>query len=234
MKPLLPALLVGFGLSTATITPAAAYPVDCAILLCLAGGWPASAECAHARAVFIRRITPWPIEPPLQIWRCPLSIAFAPGSISISEDHVYDAGFDRIPSPGPAKTVATLHSAVSTADIGGLPEEARIRLAQAVGTGADIDLSDAVFDFVRSIRVWDVRHYSHQEHGQNDTCDERSRINLGTYDRQGQFRWDRSDPAALPTWLLPSRECRVSNVLRAVGVEWRDYAGNHGHEIVRY
>ena len=37
---------------------AKAYQVDCAILLCLAGGWPASAECAHARAVFIRRITP--------------------------------------------------------------------------------------------------------------------------------------------------------------------------------
>ena len=72
MKPLLPALLLGLGLSTATIKPAAAYPVDCAILLCLAGGWPASAECAHARAVFIRRITPWPIEPPLQIWNCPM------------------------------------------------------------------------------------------------------------------------------------------------------------------
>jgi len=54
---------------------AKAYQVDCAILLCLAGGWPASAECAHARAVFIRRITPWPIEPPLQIWRCPMGIA---------------------------------------------------------------------------------------------------------------------------------------------------------------
>src|SRR6056297_1239424 len=54
---------------------AKAYPVDCAILLCLAGGWPASAECAHARAVFIRRITPWPIEPPLQIWRCPMGVS---------------------------------------------------------------------------------------------------------------------------------------------------------------
>jgi hypothetical protein len=56
--------------------PAMAYPVDCAILLCLAGGWPASAECAHARAVFIRRITPWPIEPPLQIWNCPMRASF--------------------------------------------------------------------------------------------------------------------------------------------------------------
>ena len=235
-KILVSAVAVVLGAISITPAPVAAqaYPIDCAILLCLSGGWPTSVPCTRARAEFIGRITPWPIEPPLQIWRCPMSIAFAPGSISIFEDHVYHAGFDRIPSPGPTKTVATLHSAVSTAGIGGLPEEARILLAQAVGTGADIDLSDAVFDFLRSIRVWDVRHYSHQEHGQNDTCDERSRINLGTYDRQGQFRWDRSDPAALPTWLLPSRECRVSNVLRAVGVEWRDYAGNHGHEIVRY
>ncbi len=54
---------------------AKAYQADCAILLCLAGGWPASTECAHARAVFIRRITPWPIEPPLQIWRCPMGVS---------------------------------------------------------------------------------------------------------------------------------------------------------------
>jgi hypothetical protein len=49
-----------------------AYPIDCAILLCLAGGFPASAECSAAKAELIRRITPWPIEPPLQLWRCPM------------------------------------------------------------------------------------------------------------------------------------------------------------------
>ena len=67
-------LAVGFVTSAlvSIATPAAAYPVDCAILLCLAGGWPASVECAHARAVFIARITPWPVELPLQIWNCPM------------------------------------------------------------------------------------------------------------------------------------------------------------------
>ena len=49
-----------------------AYPIDCAILLCLAGGFPASAECSAAKAELIRRITPWPVEPPLQLWRCPM------------------------------------------------------------------------------------------------------------------------------------------------------------------
>ena len=53
-------------------SPAAAYPIDCAILLCLAGGFPASAECSAAKAELIRRITPWPVEPPLQLWRCPM------------------------------------------------------------------------------------------------------------------------------------------------------------------
>ena len=52
------------------------YQIDCAILLCLSGGWPASVPCTRARAEFIRRITPWPIEPPLQIWRCPMGVAF--------------------------------------------------------------------------------------------------------------------------------------------------------------
>lgn len=53
----------------------AAYPIDCAILLCMAGGFPASTECSMAKAEVIRRITPWPIEPPLQLWRCPMKVS---------------------------------------------------------------------------------------------------------------------------------------------------------------
>lgn len=62
-------------LATASFAPASnaqSYPIDCAILLCLAGGFPASAECNAARIEMIRRITPWPIEPPLQLWNCPM------------------------------------------------------------------------------------------------------------------------------------------------------------------
>ena len=54
--------------------PARAYPIDCAILLCLAGGFPPSAECTAAKATMIRRITPWPVTPPLQLWNCPLGL----------------------------------------------------------------------------------------------------------------------------------------------------------------
>lgn len=55
-----------------------AYPIDCAILLCLAGGFPTSAECTAARIEMIRRVTPWPVEPPLQLWNCPLRASGLP------------------------------------------------------------------------------------------------------------------------------------------------------------
>lgn len=138
MKPFLPALLIGLGLSTAPISPAAAYPVDCAILLCLAGGWPASAECAHARAVFIRRITPWPIEPPLQIWNCPMRASFRGERRPI--ERLYD-----IAIRGDVPPAALSLPEVSTTPI-------------FVDAQADVDISDAAFDFVRSIRVFEITY----------------------------------------------------------------------------
>ncbi len=133
MKPLLPALFLGLGLSTASITPAAAYPVDCAILLCLAGGWPSSAECAHARAVFIRRITPWPIEPPLQIWNCPMRASFRKPAVLERMIAISDATSVPMLPMGPAS------------DDG---------VALRVAGQADVDISDPAFDFIRSIRVF--------------------------------------------------------------------------------
>jgi hypothetical protein len=148
--------------SLVTTQPAQAYPVDCAILLCLAGGWPASAECTHARAVFIRRITPWPIEPPLQIWRCPMGVSYnAPGT-SIA--------------PQVWSAQQTIGSTLTD-----------LILAQDLEGGADIDISGLEFDFVRSIRVWDVRHYSHRERGRDDDCSESYNMHLGTYGTQGEF-----------------------------------------------
>lgn len=52
--------------------PVVAYSIDCALLLCLPGGFPGSEPCNRAYAEMMRRITPWPIEPPLQLWNCPL------------------------------------------------------------------------------------------------------------------------------------------------------------------
>ena len=73
---------------------AQSYQIDCAILLCLSGGWPASVPCARARAEFIRRITPWPVEPPLQIWRCPIGASFEDDPSTLNSDRIYDALMD--------------------------------------------------------------------------------------------------------------------------------------------
>ena len=236
-RPLRTMVLVAVGALPIIPAPVVAqgYPIDCAILLCLSGGWPASVPCTRAKAEFIRRITPWPVEPPLQIWRCPMSVDYAPAPIRDELHRLYEAGV--VESRTQSWANAGVSPPQATRGVIGdavLPDEVRLMLAQAVGTGADIDISDDVFDFIRSIKVWDVQHYSFRERNRDERCEERSLINLGTYDSSGQFRWNRSNPAAVPTWLIPTRTCSEVNDVRAVGVEWHDYQGNFGYELVRY
>src|SRR6056297_3143728 len=88
-------------ISQPTSTRAQTYPIDCAILLCLSGGWPASVPCSAARAEFIRRITPWPVEPPLQIWRCPMGASYEVNRQPHGTELIFDISFeDRGIQPG--------------------------------------------------------------------------------------------------------------------------------------
>ena len=75
-------------------TEALTYHIDRASLFCLSGGWPASVPCARARAEFIRRITPWPVEPPLQIWRCPMGAAYSIDPDTLTSDKIYEILFE--------------------------------------------------------------------------------------------------------------------------------------------
>lgn len=212
MKPSLPALLVGLGLSAASVMPAAAYPVDCAILLCLAGGWPSSAECSHARAIFIARITPWPIEPPLQIWNCPMRASFR------QEDRPMERLFD----------IAVRGEPAPLASIPEVPFE-----FQLVQDRADADISGPEFDFVRSIRVFEITY--HQRRNSDGDCVSQGGVYLGSYGQQGEYSRRRSSVAAVPVasdFEIPT-SCRVSRH-RSVFVEWRDYEGTYGHEEVHY
>jgi hypothetical protein len=213
VKPLLPALLLGLGLSTATITPVAAYPVDCAILLCLAGGWPASAECAHARAVFIRRITPWPIEPPLQIWNCPMRASFRGERRPI--ERLYDIAFrDDLAPP-----------ALSLPGVAADPI--------LVDAQADVDISDPAFDFVRSIRVFEITYQ--QRRNSDGDCNSWGTVYMGSYGEQGDYSRRRSNISAVPAasdFGIPAN-CG-SYWHRSVFVEWRDFEGTYGHEEVHY
>ena len=213
MKTYLPALFLGLGLSTAAVTPAAAYPVDCAILLCLAGGWPASAECAHARAVFIRRITPWPIEPPLQIWNCPMRASFR------KTDRAMDRLFEAVlRADGPASSIL-------------VPESAADLLH--VQDSTDVDISDPAFDFVRSIRVFEITYQ--QRRSSDGDCNTWASVYMGNYGAQGDYTRRRSSPSAVPEasdFAIPGSCSSYSH--RSVFVEWRDYEGTYGHEEVHY
>ena len=210
MKRHLHALLLGLGLSTAVVSPAAAYPVDCAILLCLAGGWPASAECAHARAVFIRRITPWPIEPPLQIWNCPMRASFHGEAKPI--ERLFDIGVRGEPLVSIPATPWVL---------------------QFVQDRADVDISDPAFDFVRSIRVFEITYQ--QRRNRDGDCNSWGSVYMGTYGAQGDYSRRRSSVSAVPATsdLAVPADCRDYRH-RSVFVEWRDYEGSYGHEEVHY
>ena len=65
------------------------YLTECVKLLCPTGGWPALAPCARARAEIIRRMTPWQVERPLQIWRCPFGLSFEAAPAASSEDRIF-------------------------------------------------------------------------------------------------------------------------------------------------
>ncbi|MEF3049079.1 hypothetical protein [Pseudotabrizicola sp. L79] len=199
--------------SVSLSAPATAYPVDCAILLCLAGGWPASAECAHARAVFIARITPWPVEPPLQIWNCPMRA-------SLNRDK---APMERL------LEIALLGKG------GLLPQSRGESPAELylVQDRADVDISDPAYDFVRSIHVFQIEYRRHRN--RDGDCNTWSTIREGTYGEQGDFAWARSTPARVPpaSAFRPGTSCS-DYWFRGVFVDWTDYEGTYGFEEVRY
>lgn len=213
------------------------YPIDCAILLCLSGGWPASVPCAHARAEFIRRITPWPIEPPLQIWRCPMGVTYEEPKSSDPRGRVYQIrsqstapiSQQSYPAFETGRFAQTLPISESSSGFAVSPLPVQDR--------ADVDISGPEFNFVRSIRVFDVRRARQRESDQDQDCNRSATVFLGSYGTQGDFSWRRSSIDALPSTHVGLEEwghyCpSISH--RSVFVEWRDYRGNYGSEQVNY
>ena len=111
-----------------------------------------------------------------------------------------------------------------------------LHLAQAVGTGADIDLSDPAFDFMRSIDVFQVQ-LNQRESGRDGDCNRTANVRHGRYETNGQFRWYRSHPSAIPPAFVGDERYGStcpSIWVRAVFVDWADYEGNYGFEQVNY
>ena len=207
------AAVAATAVSVSLSAPAAAYPVDCAILLCLAGGWPASAECANARAVFIARITPWPVEPPLQIWNCPMRASLNREIAPM--ERLFEIALWPEGGPRPQSQVESSRE---------------LHLAQ---DRADVDISDPAYDFVRSIHVFQIEYRRHRN--RDGDCNTWSTIREGAYGEQGDFAWVRSTPARVPSAsaFRPGTSCS-DYWFRGVFVDWTDYEGTYGFEEVRY
>jgi len=220
------------------------YPIDCAILLCLSGGWPASVPCTRARAEFIRRITPWPVEPPLQIWRCPMGASYEIERQTHPTSRIFDILLndnsdgtlhysresDYSPSLRPTESIWKSDKT----SVGPFAADYAI---QQIQERADIDISGPEFNFVRSIRVFDVRYARQHESGRDGDCNRVATVLLGTYGIQGEFAWQRSSVSALPSAHigLESWGAHCPSIFhRSVFVDWRDYQGNYGFEQVNY
>ncbi|RKF12559.1 hypothetical protein D6850_17735 [Roseovarius spongiae] len=240
---------------------AQSYQIDCAILLCLSGGWPASVPCARARAEFIRRITPWPVEPPLQIWRCPMGAAYPVDPDALTSERIYEilleldqtaplqsfpvddagnlvTGLDGSLAGTPATTFPKPQPAVlqvADSDTTPLSERFSLQLAQ---DRADIDISGPEFNFVRSIRVFQTQARQWESGGEDGgECNRYASVRLGSYGTQGDYGWRRSSIGALPDAHIGVERYGDSCPgiwHRSVFVEWHDYEGDYGYEQVNY
>jgi hypothetical protein len=153
----------------------------------------------------------------------------------------YDILFTGRDRPRPQSTPATEHITSEVAVLNLNDPDTRLLAEglalQLVQDRADIDISGPEFNFVRSIRVYDVRYARQHESGRDGDCNRSAVIYLGTYGIQGEFSWARSTPTALPaahTGLERWGSTCPSIYHRSVFVEWQDYEGNYGYEQVNY
>ncbi len=205
-KSFLIAAVMGAAFAGVASQPAAAYQIDCAILLCLAGDFPPSEPCTRAHAEIIRRITPWPIEPPLQLWRCPMR-----------------AGMPMSEPVAPQVTEAVFTPKSSQKLLGERPPEAL--LWQTFG--------EDVTDYVMAIKVYDLTYRRRQN--RDGDCIVTSSFRMGTYDRDWNFHWDRADLGMSPDWFFDTHYSGCSEAwFRGVGMEWKDHEGTRGTETVNY
>jgi hypothetical protein len=159
------------------------------------------------------RITPWPVEPPLQIWNCPMRASLGREKAPI--DRLFEIALRQEDPPQPKSTV---HNPVE------------LYLAQ---DQADVDISDPAYDFVRSIHVFQIDYRRTRD--KDGICTTSYSIRRGSYGKQGDFHWARTTPASVPraSRFRPGTVCS-SYRFRGVFVDWSDYEGTYGFEEVRY
>ena len=102
-----------------------------------------------------------------------------------------------------------------------------------VDAQADVDISNSAFDFVRSIRVFEITYL--QRRSSDGDCNSWGTVYMGSYGEQGDYTRRRSSTSAVPEASDFGIPANCSNYWhRSVFVEWRDYEGTYGHEEVHY
>jgi hypothetical protein len=102
-----------------------------------------------------------------------------------------------------------------------------------VDAQADVDISDAAFDFVRSIHVFEITYQ--QRRSSDGECNTWGTVYMGRYGEQGEYTRRRSNISAIPEASDFGVPANCGNYWhRSVLVEWRDYEGTYGHEEVHY
>jgi hypothetical protein len=170
-----------------------------------------------------------------------MAASFHPATPSNDLDRFYDILFTAQERSRPQLT-PTIEPLISENAVLNLTRPERSLLPegfalQLVHDRADIDISGPEFNFVRSIRVYDVRYARQHESGRDGDCNRSATIYLGTYGTQGDFSWARSAPTALPEAHIGLERWGYncpSVYHRSVFVDWRDYEGNYGFEQVNY
>ncbi|MEM7717651.1 MAG: hypothetical protein AAF222_00475 [Pseudomonadota bacterium] len=155
-----------------------------------------------------------------------------------SAEHIFEA-LSQNNSAGPRQSFASGDAADPIAAAWRTPEIQNYFLTalRLVQDRADIDVSGPEFNFVRSIRVFDVRYARQHESGRDGDCNRSATVVLGTYGTQGDFSWRRSSIAALPKEHVGLERWGYNcpNVAhRSIFVDWRDYEGSYGFEQVEY
>lgn len=194
---------------------AVAYPIDCAIFLCLAGGFPSNPHCNAARAEFIRRITPFPIEPPLQLWRCPMDASAPRQSLPTEPREAIFRYQD--------ETSKEVYQIIK-AKLG----ELKLQNANAGNSPVEVN------DYLNRIQVWHVNHNPHEN--QYGDCTMNGFSKLGTYSKSGAFQWENTAISAIPSWIVPNPGCDYGFIpqTRGVGIQWVDYTGKIDREVIFY
>ncbi|NEY92028.1 hypothetical protein [Tabrizicola oligotrophica] len=98
---------------------------------------------------------------------------------------------------------------------------------------ATLVYDSTIESYLSGIKVYDLTYSRHRNH--DGDCNVNVRFSIGSYDASGAFDWRRAKVQDVPGWVFNTSYAQCSDArFRGVGLEWRDYEGTKGTEMVEY